>query len=140
MGVSSIAGPAFQIGSSLASGAKGSSGNPDQSGGVTPEQEALADYGLNQDLLKQGSEFANTGTGMSTMATQGAGGAEIGKALSLAKSSDADEAAYEQASQVQQGNLSTSLNSLANQQSQQSATSDYAAGASSVGGNTGATA
>jgi hypothetical protein len=67
-------------------------------GGVTPEQTALADYDYGQSKLQGQGQFGNTegpggGNALSTMATQVAGGAETGKALDLAKSSDADQGA-----------------------------------------------
>lgn len=49
------------------------------SGGVTPEQQTLANFGYGQDLMGQAAQFGGSGTGMSTMATQGAeGGANTG--------------------------------------------------------------
>ena len=65
------------------------------SGGVTPQQEALGQYSYGQDLLAQGNLFGSSGTGMSTMATQGAEGARNTEAMQVAGMSDTDQnAAY----------------------------------------------
>jgi hypothetical protein len=86
-------------------------------GGVTPEQTSLADYDYGQTLLTGQSEFGGGdqggGAGMSTMATQVAGGAETGKALNLAASSDADQdaqySAYKNAVSIDQQNQGNAL-------------------------------
>jgi hypothetical protein len=89
----------------------GSDKNPTQfqypyfqsAGGVTPQQTSLADYDYGQNLLTGQAEFEGGGegggTGMSTMATQVAGGANIGKALQLGQESDTDQGAEYQAYQ-----------------------------------------
>lgn len=59
-----------------------------QQGGITPFQEDTAQYGYQEALLADASQFAGSGTGQSTMATQASGGARIGKALQEAKMSD----------------------------------------------------
>lgn len=66
------------------------------SGGITPQQGELGQFTLGQDLDAQGNLFGGSGTGMSTMATQGAEGAKNTEALQLAGMSDADQnAAYQ---------------------------------------------
>lgn len=86
-------------------------------GGVTSEQTSLADYDYGQNLLTGQAEFGGGdqggGAGMSTMATQVAGGANVGKALDLAKSSDADQdaqySAYQNAISIDQENQGNAL-------------------------------
>lgn len=60
-------------------------------GGITPEQQTLADFTYGQDLTGQASLFGGSGTGMSTMATQGAEGAKNAEALQTGGMSDADQ-------------------------------------------------
>ena len=64
-------------------------------GGVTPQQGALAEYDYGQNLLEGQAQFGGGdeggGNALSTMATQVAGGANMGKAENLATSSDADQ-------------------------------------------------
>jgi hypothetical protein len=106
-------------------GATGKSGqeqtqypNFQSAGGVTPEQTALADYQYGQNLTESQGQFdpasqPGGGASLSTMATQAAGGANIGKALNLAGSSDADQdaqlKAYDTAIQTDQANNAASL-------------------------------
>ena len=83
------------------SGGKGSPENVnipafESAGGVTPQQQALGQYSYGQDLLAQGNEFGTSGTGMSTMATQGAEGARNTAAMQMAGMSDTDESAMYQ--------------------------------------------
>jgi hypothetical protein len=61
------------------------------SGGITPEQSTLANYTLGQDLTGQASLFGGSGTGMSTMATQGATGAKNTEAEQIGAMSDTDQ-------------------------------------------------
>ena len=61
------------------------------SGGVTPQQDALGQYTYGQDLLAQGNLFGSSGTGMSTMATQGAEGAKNTEVQQLAGASDTNQ-------------------------------------------------
>jgi hypothetical protein len=67
--------------------------------GVSPEQAALAQYSYGQNLLKNEQTFSG-GTGHSTMATQGAGGARFKEAFDVATESDKNLAA--QFTQLQQ--------------------------------------
>ena len=66
-------------------------------GGVTPQQSSLAQYDYGQSLVADQGQFAGSnqasGPIMSTMDTQAAGGANIGKALNLVGSSDTDQTA-----------------------------------------------
>lgn len=63
------------------------------SGGITQPQDALGQYSLGQDLLAQGNLFGSSGTGQSTMATQGAEGAKNTEAMQLAGFSDTNQLA-----------------------------------------------
>lgn len=63
------------------------------SGGITPQQQDLANFSYGQDLTGQASLFGGSGTGMSTMATQGAEGAANTKAQQISGMSDADQEA-----------------------------------------------
>jgi hypothetical protein len=84
------------------------------SGGITPQQGALADFTYGEGLDAIGNEFGQAGTGQSTMATQGAGGANFAKAEQAGGMSDvnqtADYARY-------QGDVSNELQGLATQAS-----------------------
>src|SRR5580704_11098607 len=66
-------------------------------GGVTPQQTALADYDYGQNLTQGQAQFegsdAGGGPSLSTMASQVAGGANMGKALNLTGSSDVNQGA-----------------------------------------------
>lgn len=66
-------------------------------GGVTPQQTALADYDYGQNLTQGQAQFEGSdqggGNALSTMASQVAGGANIGKAINLAGLSDTDQGA-----------------------------------------------
>lgn len=104
------------LGSAL--GGKGAAGGqPFQSaGGITPQQAADAQFTYGQNLVKDATEFQGSGpgggTGMSTMATQAAGGAAMQKALDLGKMSDADQTAQYNAYQNAQRFASTNLSNL----------------------------
>lgn len=98
-------------------------------GGVTPQQTSLANYDYGQNLLEGQAQFGGGdeggGNALSTMATQVAGGANMGQALNLASMSDtnqgADYSAYQNAINIDQQNNENAL--LENEQSLQSATS-----------------
>ena len=91
------------------------------SGGVTPQESALASYDYGQNLLADLGQFeggdAGGGISDSTMATQAAGGANIGKALDLAKASDinqsAEYGAYTNANAIQAANQGSALSQIA---------------------------
>ena len=100
---------------------------PPQAGGITSDQGDFAQYGYQQNLLANASQFATSGTGESTMATQAAGGSRIGKAETEGQISDTDATAFLNATRIGQGasatqnqafqtglnSLSSSLGSLA---------------------------
>jgi hypothetical protein len=73
-------GPAAQLAGS-AGGKGGGGGGGDSQGGLTPQELALVEYQRQQGQLQARSEFAKSGTGASTMATQAAGGPNIKAAL-----------------------------------------------------------
>jgi hypothetical protein len=117
----------------------GSSGkdSPDQinippflsTGGITPEQQTLADFTYGQDLTGQASLFGGSGTGMSTMATQGAEGAKNTEAQQIGGMSDVDQNAmykdYQNQVQAEEQGLQNDI-TLSNQNS--SSLSSLAAG------------
>ena len=86
-------------------------------GGVTPQQQSLSDYDYGQNLTEGAAQFegsdAGGGPSLSTMATQVAGGANIGKAINLAGLSDADQgaaySAYGNAENIDQQNNQNAL-------------------------------
>lgn len=107
MGAGAIIAPLAQAGIGAATSGKGG-GSSHPQGGVSPEQEALAQYTYGQDLLRARSGYADTGTGASTMATQASGGARNKMAKSLAGASDVNQqlqiAAQTQLQQLAQQN------------------------------------
>jgi hypothetical protein len=117
-------------------------------GGVTPEQTALADYDYGQNLTQGQAQFEGSdqggGASLSTMASQVAGGANIGKAINLAGLSDTDQgaafSAFQNAENIDQQNNSNALaeqdQSLA-QQSSLAALAGKAAGGAAGGLPTG---
>jgi hypothetical protein len=86
-------------------------------GGVTPQQTALADYDYGQNLTQGQAQFEGSdeggGNSLSTMASQVAGGANIGKAINLAGLSDTDQgaalSAYNNAENIDQQNNENAL-------------------------------
>jgi hypothetical protein len=98
-------------------------------GGVTSQQQALADYDYGQNLTEGQAQFEGSdqggGPSLSTMATQVAGGANMGKAINEASLSDADQSAafkaYQNAENIDQQNNANTLAS--NEQETQQATS-----------------
>ena len=89
-------------------------------GGVTPEQTALADYDYGQNLTQGQAQFEGSdqggGNSLSTMATQVAGGANIGKAINLAGLSDTDQgAAYKAFGNAENIDQQNNTNALAEQ-------------------------
>lgn len=94
----------------------------ESAGGITPQQQALGQYSYGQDLMGQAELFGGSGTGESTMATQGAEGARNKAALQMAGMSDTNqEAQY----QLYQNDIQNIEGGLAN-----AATLDIAPGAS----------
>ena len=86
-------------------------------GGVTPEQTALADYDYGQNLTQGQAQFEGSdeggGASLSTMASQVAGGANIGKAINLGSMSGVDQgaaySAYGNAENIAQQNNENAL-------------------------------
>jgi hypothetical protein len=62
-------------------------------GGITPDQQALGQYTYGQGLDAQGNLFGQSGTGQSTMATQGAEGARMAEAEQTGGMSDINQGA-----------------------------------------------
>ena len=108
-------------------------------GGVTPQQTALAEYDYGQNLTEGQAQFEGSGQGggpsLSTMASQVAGGANMGKALTSSGMSDvnqgADLSAYDNAINIDQQN---NQNLLAEQQTDLStALSNFSSGQTAAG-------
>ena len=86
-------------------------------GGVTPQQTALGEYDYGQNLTQGQAQFEGSdeggGNSLSTMATQVAGGANMGNALNLASMSDVNQnaalTAYGNAENIDQQNNQTGL-------------------------------
>jgi hypothetical protein len=108
-------------------------------GGITPQQTALSEYDYGQNLTEGQAQFEGSGQGggpsLSTMASQVAGGANIGKALDEAKMSDVNQGAefgsFENAINIDQQN---NQNLLAEQQTNLSNATDLATLAGSAAG------
>lgn len=113
-------------------------------GGVTAPQTALAEYDYGQNLTEGQAQFGGGdeggGNALSTMATQVAGGANMGKALNLAGASDVNQGAqygaFENAINIDQQNNIAAL--AENEQAQQSATSLASLAGAAAGGQAGA--
>ena len=113
-------------------------------GGVTPQQQSLGEYDYGQNLTESQAQFGQGGplggegggNALSTMATQAAGGANIGKAEQLATSSDANQTAelgaYNNAINIDQQNNTNAL--AEQQQSLQQATSLASLAGTAAGG------
>ena len=113
----------------------------ESSGGITPEQQALAQFGYGSDLQAQGQLFGGSGTGMSTMDTMGDIGARNQEAMQQAQMSDTNEQAQYNLYQNDVGTEEAQL-----QQGQQSVNSLFSGGGLSglaslagFGGNTSTT-
>jgi hypothetical protein len=78
-------------------------------GGITPEQQALADFTYGQNLLGEANAYGTSGLGQSTMATQGAEGAATGRAQQMGQMSDINTGAEYGAYQNQVANLEQGL-------------------------------
>lgn len=110
--------------------------------GITPDQQFWANYDYGQNLLEALSNYQGEGQGggpiMSTMATQGAGGAGIGKGLMQAELSDVNQkaafGANTVANTIQGQNQQSALTQLAqlNKIGGGTAASDTAAGISNA--------
>ena len=109
-------------------------------GGVTPQQTALADYDYGQNLTQGQAQFEGSdqggGASLSTMASQVAGGANIGKAINLAGLSDTDQgAAYSAFGNAENIDQQNNTNALAEQeQSLQQSTSLASLAGKAAGG------
>jgi hypothetical protein len=134
------------IGGEIGSKAAGSE-NVDQqqypffqsSGGITPQQQALSEYDYGQNLTESQAQFEGSGQGggpsLSSMATQAAGGANIGKALQSGGMSDvnqgAEYGAYQTGIGIDQQNNEALL--AEQQQTQQQALQGLSVGQSAAG-------
>jgi hypothetical protein len=86
-------------------------------GGVSPQQTALGEYDYGQNLTQGQAQFEGSdeggGNSLSTMATQVAGGANMGNALNLASMSDVNQnaalSAYGNAESIDQQNNQAGL-------------------------------
>ena len=86
-------------------------------GGITPQQGALADYDYGQNLTEGQAQFEGSdqggGPSLSTMATQVAGGANMGKAIQEGTMSDVNQgaalSAYNNAVSIDQQNNAAGL-------------------------------
>ena len=85
--------------------------NPDQTGGITPEQAALAEYGFGGSLLPAMGQFPQ-GASLSTMARQAATGANWGKALEEANLSDANQQTQQEITNAQNAQSAQSSSQL----------------------------
>jgi hypothetical protein len=101
------------------------------SGGITPEQQTLAEFTKGQDLTGQATAFGGEGLGDSTMATQGAEGAANTEAQAIGGMSDTDQSAmytdYQNQVQAEEQNLQNQI-TLGNQADASSLSSLAAAG------------
>ena len=79
------------------------------SGGISPEQQALAQYHFGQGAVKAESDFA--GIPHSTNLTQAISGARAGAAKEAGQMSQADTAAMTQFLNSQFGNLTSGIGS-----------------------------
>lgn len=86
--ITSLVGLGSQI-AGLAGGGGGGGGGG--SGGMTEQEAALARYMAKQQLFKSQADFGATNTGLSTMATQSAGGSRLAAALKGAQISDLNQ-------------------------------------------------
>ena len=104
------------------------------SGGITPEQGAFSEYNFGQNLLEGQGQFGGGdeggGNALSTMATQVAGGAGIGEALSNIGQSQTDAGAELQAFNIAQGQNQQEQNQATTALTQAGKTADSSAGLS----------
>jgi hypothetical protein len=68
----------------------GGGGKTDTGGGVSPEQQALAQYTYGENVIGDRAKFAREGMGPSTNETLSVAGSRFKEAEDLAKMSDAD--------------------------------------------------
>lgn len=79
-------------------------------GGISPDQQALAQYHFGQGAVKAESDFAPIAH--STNETQAISGARAGAAKEAAQQSQADAAAQQQFINQQTGNLTSGVGSI----------------------------
>jgi|HubBroStandDraft_4_1064222.scaffolds.fasta_scaffold04754_4 hypothetical protein len=115
-------------------------------GGITPQQQSLSDYDYGQNLTEGQAQFEGSGAGggpsLSSMATQVASGANMGKAITSGGMSDVNQGAnygaYGIAENIDQqnnqnllaenqDNLQTALTGVGNQQGQAGLTAGLSA-------------
>jgi hypothetical protein len=84
--IASLGGKA--VGSALG-GKSGSAGSPST---LSPQQASLAEFTMGQNMLKNNSAFANSGTGLSTMKSYADAGAQFGGAQQAAGLADQNAA------------------------------------------------
>jgi hypothetical protein len=82
-----------------------------QGGGISPFQQAFADYTFGENIAKANSAYGGS-TPISTMKTQADTGAYANKALQMGEMSDADAAAMQAFFNSQAGNLFGGLGTL----------------------------
>lgn len=90
MGGAGLIGLGLQAAQSAGGGKGGGGGGG--GGGISPQEAALAQYNAHQQLVKSQFEFGKTGTGISTMGTQAAGGSRLAAALQGANISGQNQA------------------------------------------------
>jgi hypothetical protein len=83
----------------------GGGGKTDTSGGVSAEQQALAQYTFGEDVIADRQRFAQQGMGPSTNLTQSIAGSRFGEAKKLAEMSDADFKAMQAFNEKQANSL-----------------------------------
>jgi hypothetical protein len=109
------------------------------SGGITPDQAALTQYSLDENDLATRSQFASSGTGLSTMAEQAMGGNRYAAAQQAGQMSDVNQGAEYTAYKNQianlEGQLQTQATVAGGQAGQQSQLDTLAGQAAGLGGN-----
>lgn len=99
-------------------------------GGITPQQQALADYTRGQGYVGTENQFGKAGTGMSTMDTQAESGNEFAKAKLEGSMSDIDQTAmYDLYQNDVNSELQTLAANNANQGAEQNALGKLIGGA-----------
>jgi hypothetical protein len=118
--ITSAIAPAIGLGGKAANAIGGGKTNSSTPSSLSPQQAALAEFTMGQQMLNNNSKFASSGTGLSTMKTLSNAGAQIGGATEAAGLADKNAAAAQAAN--------ASLTNLAS-----------SAGFGSTGGNFGST-
>lgn len=81
-------------------------------GGVSPQQQAYAQYTFGQNEVANATTFGNAGMGMSTGGTQADAGAFANQAYMLGHMSDEDAAAMMQSNQAKTQGAKSGIGSL----------------------------